>query len=596
MPTHPATKVPTPEGTRPRPVTLLASISLLLMACAADDPVTPTLPPESLPVASPSVIAIRVFPRVDTIGINDSIRFVTTAEWSDGASRSVATSYVATGGTIGPDGLYIAGTQAGSFTLISQCSCLKLDSTASTPRADTARIVVQGAQPLGPGPLLRSVPLMLHRMDGGSGDVLVTNGIPLPPGWLSTSATQPVRVMIGGSEIPSYVETLRGKHPDGSAMSVLVQFVWPDSVGGSAALEIGATSTVPARTKVSLDGKMPAAAALPVDAEYLVSTQVVGPTVSRAASPSAPGYFTSYESAFDTWGETQWASNGASWSAMNFYDRVLSHFAFWTRTANPVLWERAARIAIDYRDNYLEANSFGSTEWWAQLDGLALHYWLAGDDRSREAVYKTAENLHRSRGTEARLTNTTTHPWMDNRNQTKVLSGKVLAYRLEAPPFGAVTDWRGQAADDLGWILQTQSANGSFVFNGQCGQSSNFMTGMLTSALIQYSEFVDPDARILPAVQKFQDWLWDTQWRPADQVYNYYSGLCVGNGDATAANDLNGFYLEAYGWLRAKTGDPKYLQRGDATFAGSVAKTWFANPKQFNQAFQFSWRYLSYRQ
>lgn len=574
----------------------LVAVALLSVACGATDPVSPEPAPEQPVPAPASVVAFRVAPRVDTIRAGETLRFAAAAEWSDHANRNVAVNFTATGGGMASNGLYTAGTRLGTFLVVASCACANAESSAPPPRAlaDTARVVVVAAAPTRQG--VEQVSLLLHRMDGGSGDVLVSNGIPLPPGWLANpAAVPPVRVLVGGTEVPLYGEVLKGKHSDGSVMSVLVQFVWPGAAGSNAILEVGAVPTLPARAKVPINGAMPAAAALPIDAEYLVSTQIVGPTVSRFNAPQAPAYFTKYEAEFDRWGETHWASNGANWSAMNFYDRVLNHFAFWARTANPVLWERAARIAIDYRNNYLEANAFNSTEWWAQLDGLALHYWMSGDERSREALYKTAESLHRSRGGQVRLTNTTTHPWMDNRNQSKVLSGKILAHRLEAPPYGEVTNWSAQAGDDLGWILQTQQPNGSFGFNIQCGQSSNFMTGMLSSVLIQYAEYVDSDSRILPAVVKFQDWLWDTQWRPEGQVYNYYSGFCQDHGDAVPANDLNGFYIEAYGWLYARTGDAKYRQRGDASFAGMVAKTWFTNTKMFNQAFQFSWRYLSYR-
>lgn len=572
----------------------LVAISLLAVGCGAADPVSTETPPEQRVTAPASVVAFRVAPRVDTIRAGDTLRFAAAAEWSDRAARNVAVSYSATGGVMAPNGLFTAGTRLGTFLVVASCACASAESSASPPRADTARVVVVAGVPPRQG--VEQVPLLLHRMDGGTGDVLVSNGIPLPPGWLVDPAAAPlVRVLVGGVEVPIFAEVLKGKHPDGSVMSLLLQFVWPGDGGRDAILEVGAAAILPARAKTPINGQMPAAAALPIDAEYLVSTQIVGPTVSRFNAPQAPAFFQTYEAEFDKWGENHWVANGASWAAMNFYDRVLNHYAFWVRTANPVLWERASRIAIDYRNNYLEANNFNSTEWWAQLDGLALHYWLTGDERSREAEYKTAESLHRSRGGEARLTNTTTHQWMDNRNQSKVLSGKILAHRLEAPPYGAVVDWSGQAGDDLGWILQTQTADGSFVFKIQCGLSSNFMSGMLSSVLIQYAEFIAPDARILPAVQRFQDWLWDTQWLPDGQVYNYYSGACPDHGDAVPATDLNGFYLEAYGWLAGRTGDSKYLQRGDATFAGSVARAWLTNPKVFNQAYQFSWRYLSYR-
>jgi len=575
---------------------LVVWLTLGLAACGGPDPIsfveTPAPPAPAPEVPAVPVVTLTAFtiaPRADTLVPGDTLRFRAKAIYSDSVDRPVTVTWNATGGTMDSTGLFTASNVLGRALVLASCACGAADGAPAEVHDSVAVTIQAGSR------AVLEVPLRLHRMDGGSGDVLVSNGIPLPPGWLpNPSATPPVRITIGGAEVPSYVEVLKGKHKDGSVMSVLVQFVWPRTASGDAVFQVATTSALPARTKVDLSGAMPAAAALPIDPEYLVSTLIVGPTVSRFQAPQSPGFFQQYEQRFDEWSTAHWASYGHSWVAMNYYDRVLNHFAFYVRTGNPVLWERAARIAVDYRKNYLEANDYGSSEWWAQLDGLALHYWFSGDPASRVAVYRTAESLHSSRGGAA-MANTSSNGSIDNRNHAKVLSGKVLSMRLESPNYGAVQDWMGQARQDLGWILQTQTENGSFVFLSSCGHSANFMTGMLTSALIDYYEQVEADARIPVVVAKFQNWLWDTQWRPEAVTYNYFSGFCAGKGDAEPAGDLNGFYLEAYGWLYQQSGDPKYRERGDATFSGLVDKTWFTQPKMFNQAFQFSWRYLAYR-
>lgn len=583
-----------------RALTCHVLIALFALAgCGAPDPVTPTLPPAPGPAPVPpgpgtpvvTLASFSITPHSDSLRPGDTLRFVATAVYTDSTPRPLAVTWTATGGTMDTTGLFTAGNAIGTYLVLASCACAPADSSAAVAAVDSARVAVV-APPLS----VDSVPLRLHRMDGGSGDVLVSNGIPLPPGWLSNpAAAPPVRITIGGTEVPSYVEVLKGKHKDGSVMSVLVQFVWPAAATGDATFELGAPSGVPSRTKVDLNGEMPAAAALPIDPEYLVSTLVVGPTVSRFNAPQAPSFFTVYEAKFDDLGQRHWETYGANWGALNYYDRVQSHYAFWVRTGNPVLWERASRIAVAYRKGYIEANNYGVAEWWTYLEGVALHYWLTGDDSSRKAVYMTAENIDRSRGGEFRIGNNTSHPYNDSRTQSKVLGAKVLAYRLESPAAGGIQDWKSAASRDLGWILNTQDPAGPILFQNICGASNNFMTGMLSSVFIEYFEHLDQDARIPGSIQRFLDWLWDTQWRPADQVYNYYSKDCGADGGMTPAWDLNGFFLESYGWLYARTGDPKYLERGEATFAGLVAKTWFDNTKMYNQAFNLSWRYLAYR-
>ncbi len=567
-----------------------------MLGCTGLDPVAPTGPdpdptPAPVPVvpAAPRVTSFAVAVPRDTLRLGDTVRVEVRATWSDSATRALPVTFTAHGGGTMTGPLFRAGTSVGTFVLVATCACGGPQSAAAAVQ-DSVAVTIQAD----PAAVLE-VPLRLHRMDGGSGDVLVSNGIPLPAGWLpNPQAPAPVRVRIGGVEVPIYNEVLKGKHKDGSVMSLLVQFNWPASAVGDAVLEVGVPSVLPARAKVAINGAMPAAAALPIDPEYLMSTGIMGPTVSRFKAPQSPAYFKTYEQKFDQWSDTHYSANGDGWG-INYYDRVLNHFAFWARTGEPKYWERAARIAISYRNGYLEANAFGAAEWWTMLDGLAYHYWFTGDDRSREAVYKTAENLHGSRGGPDRLPNNTTHPWNDGRAQAKVFGGKVLSYQLEAPPFGAIQDWKAGAIQDFEWIRMTQSPNGGFFFQNNCGVSSNFMSGMVMSAMVQFYQNVSPDPRVLDSVTRWLDWLWSTQWYAPDKIYNYYSGECLPNGDTTPANDLNGFYMEAYGWAYKQTGDMKYIERGDQTFEGLVNKTWFNNSKMYNQGFYYSWRYLGYR-
>ena len=166
---------------------------------------------------------------------------------------------------------------------------------------------------------------------------------------------------------------------------------------------------------------------------------------------------------------------------------------------------------------------------------------------------------------------------------------------VEAPPFGVIQDWVEAARADLPLILSTQTPEGSYRFPSSCYESSNFMAGLLNDALLLYYEVIEPDNRIESAVRKSIDWLWATQWQSSKLTFNYYSGLCEGKGSTTPSPDLNGFFLEAWGWMYRRTGDQNFREQADLILQGGVQGAWLYGPKQFNEHYHHSWRYLWYR-
>ncbi len=88
-------------------------------------------------VSAPTVSRIVMTPASATLAQGATQQFQTSATWSDGASRAVAVTYTATGGTISVNGLYTAGRSAGTFLVIAACSC---------GRADTSSVTISGPQ------------------------------------------------------------------------------------------------------------------------------------------------------------------------------------------------------------------------------------------------------------------------------------------------------------------------------------------------------------------------------------------------------------------------------------------------------------------
>lgn len=421
----------------------------------------------------------------------------------------------------------------------------------------------------------------------------LSSGVPLAAGKLRDSDVPNVSVFVGDAEVASFVEALKGKHPDGSLRSILVQFAVPDAAGEVTLRRNVGTPRRRARVPVS---PIPDRFLMYADMHDLAATQVVGP-VSLSADESYQGG-RALDAKYSEFEPIQWAQSGDEWTS-NFYDRALAYFSYSIRQGSSSYYNRGARLAVSYRRQYLEANNYGTSEWWAQLDGLAAHYWLTGDDSSRTAVIRAAESLNLSRGGTARLTNTTSHEWMDGRVAARVLSSKFLAIALDAEPYGTVGDWRGAASQDVRDILSIQAPDGAWRYFSNCGESSNFMSGLIAGALVQYADVTGDEARVREPIRRFANWLWTTQWKPAEEVFNYYSGNCVKDGktigDTFAAPDLNGFYVEMYGWLWRQTKDPVHIQRGDAVLTGLISHSWFAGSKQFNQAFRTSTRYLALR-
>jgi len=424
--------------------------------------------------------------------------------------------------------------------------------------------------------------------------VLVSNAIPLMPGALTAAQLANVQLLINGVEVPIAVAATAGSHKDGSLRSVLVQTTYDVPAAGiGATLQLGA-----ARTKNVALGTIPSAppaVALPTDPVYLIATDLVGPTLPVTAVKALGGVWSRYENDFVKYADQHWAQTADAWSG-NYYDRAEIYYAWWVRTGNVEYWRRATLIAVDYRTKYLEPNNYGSSHHWAQLEGLALHYWLTGDPRSQLAVGRTADILasYYRRGALASIN----HSDMESRIQARSLLGMLLAWETSAPGGGNYTPatWATHLPLMLTQILQAQNVNGAFLWNGYCGASINYMNGLLSAAMIRYYERFQPDPRIQASIQTNADWLWSTQWR-TDGSFNYQSIRCATNNSGpSAAVDLNGLFPTAFAWLYVRTGNPAYRTAADSIFANGVRGAFLSGDKQFNQEYTSSFHYPAYRQ
>src|ERR1041385_7462494 len=92
-------------------------------------------------VPAPTVVSFALAPQLDTVQAGQTRQYATAVGWSDGLSHAYTASFTATGGAITTDGLYTAGSVAGTFRVFATCSC---------GPSDSAVVVVSPAPPAVP--------------------------------------------------------------------------------------------------------------------------------------------------------------------------------------------------------------------------------------------------------------------------------------------------------------------------------------------------------------------------------------------------------------------------------------------------------------
>ncbi|MGH7503807.1 MAG: Ig-like domain-containing protein [Longimicrobiales bacterium] len=469
--------------------------------------------------------------------------------------------------------------------------------------ADTAVIVVHSSPPPGPG---YTVDLQIVRLRGGPGIALVSNAIPLPPGVLYPGGEANVHVLVNGNEQAIYAEALAGQFPDGSLRSVLVQF--HHSVGSSPitaqfVISTGRTTGSPAKVAVNLTltAPWPEAVALPTDPNYLMSTRIVGPTVGVA---EADAFSPLWQQRFHSVGDPMWAYHLSTYLSIdhnlsidrNYYDRSLAYFAYWVRSGDVEAFKRGIHYAVVYRENYTRLYNYKVQPHNLMLEGEALLYTLLGDEAGRRGVSLTAVYLRDA--WLAKLSDPTWH-YTANRPMARVLEVFITAIKVDAPS----GNWPAELRTALTAFLSHQSPDGGYRYPAQCYMSNNFQTGLFNDALIRYWEEFEQDPRIVTALERNNDWMWNTQWVASGGGFKYSEGPCnlPGAGATTApAPDLNLLMVNAFGFVYQQTRDVKHRQWGDTAFQEGIKRAWLGNTpaqgnKQFNQQYRSAFRYFLYR-
>ena len=423
-----------------------------------------------------------------------------------------------------------------------------------------------------------TVALAVHRVDGGTGSVLVSSGMPLCPGDLLPGSTNNVRVFVSGMEQNIYIEELKGLHTDGSLVSVLIQFNYAvnDGTDVIGELRLGeARNTGNDITKTTPPSE-PLAVAVPSAASYLVNTNMFGLLTTAASTPSTPTDLVAWQNKLETEGDIRVVNDTNSpfhYSVQ--YDRALGWWTHWLRTGDVKWHDRAVHWAVGWRNNF--APSYTHQPFDDSLLGMVLHYWLTGDTASRDAVRDTATYFE---GIWEPILGDIDHSFLNARQQSRVLLSAIWAWKLDT----TITNkaWDLKAKDYLNSILSTQQVNGSWIYNDVCYQSWNFMTGLLCEALIKYYDIFDADSRIPDVLKDTVDYLWDNEWVPSAKAIRYASGtLCGGHTSGTPA--LNGYHFYPFNRVYVFTSNTVYRDRADELLDGTVNNAFWGTAKSYNQ-------------
>jgi hypothetical protein len=286
----------------------------------------------------------------------------------------------------------------------------------------------------------------------------------------------------------------------------------------------------------------------------------------------------------------------------NFYDRVRLFYRLADHTKDEKWAKAADRLAVAYRDRYVLPNKGNVQPWYLAPDGLCEHFRRTGDVKSKEAALllgqamwaSDANPLEWSIGTER------------SREVAHSLRALMRAEELGAPPRERMKLLVDQS---LGHIDQW------------CGDKPNqvvpsFMAGLTMESLIQWHA-KSKDPRVLPAVRKMTDWLWEHNWVPEIKAFKYYNidttsvskGGSFPDADSYANTggprpvpDLNMFIGPAVAWLYHQEGRATDRDRADVILAGTVegkpdgvSAAYLQGGKQYNQAFTWSFDFLRWR-
>lgn len=347
---------------------------------------------------------------------------------------------------------------------------------------------------------------------------------------------------------------------------------------------------------------------------------LMGPYLTSAQTTALGGQFAAWEANFASKAPTWWTGQGAAVgdlgsgaTGFDYYDRGMIWYVQWARTGIPEYLQHGHDQVDSYRQNYVEPNGYLIHEWWFFPVGLAIKYLLTGDTAAQTTVGKFADILsgNVSNWIPSIRDTATTTGWMDVRTAAYGFRNLIMAHYINAPSTGVnqyltampityegvtYTTWKQWCKKYLDEILAVQQSSGYWTWGGY--PCKPFMLALLCDALRLYYTLVDPDPRIPMAVKRCADDMY-TRCYDATSHSMMYLEFASSSETTFTTPDLSWEIAPVYGWIYNLTGDTSYKTKGDdlwnhATLPVGFDQYYFGAGKQFNECFNFTWRYPYY--
>ncbi|WP_165373917.1 MULTISPECIES: hypothetical protein [Sorangium] len=362
----------------------------------------------------------------------------------------------------------------------------------------------------------------------------------------------------------------------------------------------------------------PIAAVLPPS--WYAASQVCGPQLPAIDDRRFPGFESGIERAlagmtpaYDAYGVS------CAGAHRTYYDGPHALYQRFLRNGDAARYRRARAEAVWYRqhelrfspDRRLAVHVCEKDDWtpaaplsWEVLrrmlgQGMLDDYLLTGDPPAKEAVLAMGEalrlNLPALTGGKEDVLRAT------ERNMAWAMMTLSSYYALDPRP-ELLAALRGLADRTAAW--QRQGASGAFEHDihradpSECERgprgASPFMTALLVDALMDYRALTG-DPRVRDVVARAAGWLAERAITSDRRAFRYLWGCETDAYDDSGTADLNLLIVPVFGAAYALTGDPRWIDVGDALADVGVKEMWVKQPKHWNQAMRAFGRYLGYR-
>lgn len=247
-----------------------------------------------------------------------------------------------------------------------------------------------------------------------------------------------------------------------------------------------------------------------------------------------------------------------------YYDAQRAFYQCAAYTGDTTTWYAAASLAqTAYASYYVDPNNGQIPGYWSFTAGLTDDYLINNDLNAKASVNRLA----------------TTAAYHATGDTSDDLLSRENAYAMMALMNNALC---GQTLNSS--RLATLYTNAISHIDQWCtsltaGYFRPFMGALTARALIQYFHQISANQEIVDALSTMADYMHTTCWNSTAKSWTY-TDRNVGNTDPTDLNpqpDLNLLIVPYLGWLWWRTGDTKWLTRGDEAFDGGVSYYDFYN-------------------